>query len=73
MRIVHFEKGVFPELRRMIIAIMEWVALFLGLLLSADLLGAKYRDWNARRIAIKSERTLTAKYALSPCRTRARS
>jgi hypothetical protein len=54
-------------------AIMGWVALFLGLLLSADLLGAKYRDWNARRIAIKSERTLTAKYALSPCRTRARS
>jgi hypothetical protein len=55
-----------------VMAIMEWVGLFLGLLLSADLLGAKYRDWNARRIAIKSERTLTAKYALSPRHTRAR-
>jgi hypothetical protein len=28
-------------------AIMEWVALFLGLLLSVDLMGAKYGDWNA--------------------------
>jgi hypothetical protein len=54
-------------------AIMEWVGLFLGLILSADLLGVRYRDWHARRVAIKSERTLTAKYALSPRRTRAHS
>ena len=53
-------------------AIMEWATLFVALGLTADLLGAKYRDWHARRVAIKSERTLTAKYALSPRHTRAR-
>jgi hypothetical protein len=53
-------------------AIMEWATLFITLALAADLLGAKYRDWHARRVAIKSERTLTAKYALSPRWTRAR-
>lgn len=47
-------------------AIMEWAALLVALALSADLLRAKYLDWHARRVAIKSQRTLTAKYALSP-------
>jgi hypothetical protein len=51
-----------------VMAMVEWGAILVGLLVSADLLCAKYRDWHARRVAIKSERTFTAKYVLFPRR-----
>jgi hypothetical protein len=53
---------------------LEWLGLLLGLALSVDLIGAVYRvyrDRQARRLAIKRGRTLTAKFALPPRRPEA--
>jgi hypothetical protein len=49
-----------------VMATVYWASLLIGFAVSADLLRAVYRDWHTRRVAIKCERTLTAKYALSP-------
>ena len=46
--------------------ILYWASLFAGFVLLADLVRAKYGDWHARRLSIRREHTLTAKYALSP-------
>jgi hypothetical protein len=53
-----------------VMATVYWASLLIGFAFSADLLRTVYRDWHMRRAAIKCERTLTAKYALSPRRRR---
>lgn len=48
---------------------LESMGLLVGVALSIDLACAKYREWHAKRLAIKRGRTLTTKFALSAYRS----
>ena len=41
-----------------------WAILLVGLALSADVAWAEFRDWRARREAIRRGRTLTSKFGI---------
>jgi hypothetical protein len=42
-----------------------WAILITGVVLSLDVGWTEYRDWRARRAAVKRGRTLTTKYGLT--------
>jgi hypothetical protein len=48
----------------MIMSSLGWAILLVGLALSADVAWAEYREWRARREAMKRGRTLTTKFGL---------
>ena len=48
----------------MIMSSLGWAILLVGLALSADVAWSEYREWRARRDAIKRGRTLTTKFGL---------
>ena len=43
---------------------LGWAILVVGLALSADVAWAEYREWRARRQAMKRGRTLTTKFGV---------
>jgi hypothetical protein len=43
---------------------LGWAILVVGLALSADVAWAEYREWRARREAMKRGRTLTTKFGV---------
>lgn len=45
---------------------LGWISLFLALTLVLDSGYVRYREWRARRRAIKYGRTLTEKFVLTP-------
>lgn len=45
---------------------LVWIILLIAMVLAADICWTEYRDWRARRQAVKNGRTLTEKFSLPP-------
>jgi hypothetical protein len=45
---------------------LEWAILLVGVVLTGDVGWTEFRDWRARRLAMKRGRTLTTKFGLPP-------
>lgn len=45
---------------------LEWAILLVGLVLTGDVGWTEFREWRARRLAMKRGRTLTTKFGLPP-------
>ena len=48
----------------MVMSSLGWAILLVGLALSADVAWSEYREWRARRDAMRRGRTLTSKFGL---------
>jgi len=52
------------ETMGMVMSSLGWAILVVGVALSADVAWAEYREWRARRQAMKRGRTLTTKFGV---------
>ena len=59
-----YRRGEKPQAMGMVMSSLGWAILVVGLALSADVAWAEYREWRARRQAMKRGRTLTTKFGV---------
>ena len=59
-----YRRGEMTETMGMVMSSLGWAILVVGVALSADVAWAEYREWRARRQAMKRGRTLTTKFGV---------
>jgi hypothetical protein len=59
-----YRRGEMTHAMGMVMSSLGWAILLVGVALSADVAWAEYREWRARRQAMKRGRTLTTKFGV---------
>jgi hypothetical protein len=59
-----YRRGEMTQVIGMVMSSLGWAILLVGVALSADVAWAEYREWRARRQAMKRGRTLTTKFGV---------